>query len=345
MQINTIAGAVSRTLNTQEDLTKESKSPRVKITSARDTFELSTDSGGKAYFETYSLLQEYKRSKIIDMQFEYVHKIGEIAIERVNQYYTGTISKDELKNTYNECCDMYLEMLQKSGIDSTTDQSKKRAVMHVFEEFQFSNCISGVNECNDIADKIASEYGYTGEYREDYVYYDADIYYKTQSIEEDLKGIVKETFQKYKLDLNVEDEIKNAKANPGKLNGGITFNGRWSTGYAECGVNICHMVSIEEEPPKGFKFFYKESKYPKEMKFSENDTTSWQKGVLLTWMGDKRIETDIPFNYSLCDGSIAEIFNAGELFSQVDGLNTGILAFLNNFDVYTRRYSCFTYHL
>ena len=165
MQINTIAGAVSRTLNTQEDLTKESKSPRVKITSARDTFELSTDSGGKAYFETYSLLQEYKRSKIIDMQFEYVHKIGEIAIERVNQYYTGTISKDELKNTYNECCDMYLEMLQKSGIDSTTDQSKKKAVMHVFEEFQFSNCISGVNECNDIADKIASEYGYTGEHR------------------------------------------------------------------------------------------------------------------------------------------------------------------------------------
>lgn len=347
MQINTIAGAVSNTVNTQKDSPKMLQSPKVKvkITSDRDYFELSTDGDGKAYFGTYSLLETYKKNEIIEMQFEYVHKIGGIANKKVDQYYTGAISKEELKNTYNECCEMYLEMLQKSGIDSTSDQSKKRAVMHVFEEFQFSNCISGVNECSEIADQIALEYGYTGEFREDYVYYDADIYYKTKSIEGDLGDIVKGMFETYNLDLSVEDEIRNAKAHSGKLNGGITFNGRWSTGYAECGVNICHMVSIEEEPPKGFKFFYKESKYPKGMKFSENDTTSWQKGVLLTWIGNKRIETDIPFNYSLCDGPIAEFFNAGELFSKTDGLDSGILAFLNNFNVYTRRYSCFTYHL
>ena len=105
-----------------------------------------------------------------------------------------------------------------------------------------------------VIDKIALEYGYTGEFREDYVYYDADIYYKTKSIEGDLAGIVKEMFQTYNLDLNVEDEIRNVKAHSGKL-------------------------------------------------------------------------------------------NAGELFSKTDGLDSGILAFLNNFNVYTRRYSCFTYHL
>lgn len=347
MQINTIAGSVSNTVNTQKDSPKVSQSPKVKvkITSNRDTFELSTDSGGKAYFGTYSLLEEYKKNKIIDMQVGYVHKIGDIANKVVDQYYNGVISKEELKNTFNECCDMYLEMLQKSGIDSTTDQSKQRAVMKVFEEFQNGNCVSGVRECNKIGDKIALEYGYTGEYRPDYVYYDADIYYKTKSIEGDLADIINEMFQAYNLDLSVEDEIKNTKEHTARCDGGITFNGRWSMGYAECGVNICHMVSIEEEPPKGFKFFYKESKYPKGMKFSENDTTSWQKGVLLTWIGNKRIETDIPFNYSLCDGPIAEFFNAGELFSKTDGLDSGILAFLNNFNVYTRRYSCFTYHL
>lgn len=347
MQINTIAGSVSNTVNTQKDSPKVSQSPKVKvkITSNRDTFELSTDSGGKAYFGTYSLLEEYKKNKIIDMQVGYVHKIGDIANKVVDQYYNGVISKEELKNTFNECCDMYLEMLQKSGIDSTTDQSKQRAVMKVFEEFQNGNCVSGVRECNKIGDKIALEYGYTGEYRPDYVYYDADIYYKTKSIEGDFADIINEMFQAYNLDLSVEDEIKNTKEHTARCDGGITFNGRWSTGYAECGVNICHMVSIEEEPPKGFKFFYKESKYPKGMKFSENDTTSWQKGVLLTWIGNKRIETDIPFNYSLCDGPIAEFFNAGELFSKTDGLDSGILAFLNNFNVYTRRYSCFTYHL
>lgn len=345
MQINTIAGAFFNTMNAQKDSAKISQTSEIEDTSKKDTLEL-TEHKDKIYCsENYTNYNNEKQNRIMNMRAYYVFAIGEIANKTVDKYYTGAISKAELKNTYNECCDMYLEMLQKSGIDSTTDQSKQRAVMHVFREFQFSNCISGVDECRDIADKIASEYGYTGEFREDYVYYDADIYYKTQSIEGDLAGIVKEMFQTYKLDLNVEDEIKNAKANSGKLNGGITFNGRWSTGYAECGVNICHMVSIEEEPPKGFKFFYKESKYPKGVKFSENDTTSWQKGVLLTWMGDKRIETDIPFNYSLCDGPIAEFFNAGELFSKTDGLDSGILAFLNNFIVYTRRYSCFTYHL
>lgn len=346
MQINTITGAVSNTVNTQKDSPKvsEPSKAKVKITSDRDTFELSTESG-KAYFGTYSLLETYKKNEIIEMQYGYVHKIGGIATKKVDQYYYGTISKEELKNTFSECCDMYLEMFQKSGLDSTTDQSKHRAVMKVFEDFQNSNCVSGVRECSDIADKIALEYGYTGEYRSDYVYYDADIYYKTKSIEGDLGNIVKEMFQTYHLNLNVEDEMQNAKEHTARCDGGITFNGRWSTGHAECGVNICHMVSIEEEPPKGFKFFYKESKYPKGMKFSENDTTSWQKGVLLTWMGNKRIETDIPFNYSLCDGPIAEFFNAGELFSKIDGLDSGILAFLNNFNVYTRRYSCFTYHL
>jgi hypothetical protein len=236
-------------------------------------------------------------------------------------------------------------MLQKSGIDATTDKSKQRAVMHVFEEFQFSNCISGVNECSSIADKIALEYGYTGEFREDYVYYDADIYYKTKSIEGDLADIVKEMFKTYKLDLDAEKEIKDTITHSRKLDGGITFHGRWSTRYAECGVNICHMVSIEEEPPAGFKFFYKERKYPVGTKFGGNDTTSWQKGVLLTWMGNKRIETDIPFNYSRCDGPIAEFFNAGELFGRVEGMDRSILAFLNNFNVYTRRYSKFTYRI
>ena len=166
MQINTVTGAVSNTVDAQKDSPKVSQSSKVKvkITSNRDTFELSTDSGGKAYFETYSLLETYKKNKIIDMQVGYVHKICGIATKKVDQYYTGAISKEELKNTFNECCDMYLEMLQKSGIDSTTDQSKQRAVMHVFEDFQYSNCISGVNECSDIADQIALEYGYTGEF-------------------------------------------------------------------------------------------------------------------------------------------------------------------------------------
>lgn len=345
MQVNTISGACSNIVNKQKDAAKVPQSPKIKITCDRDTFELTTDSGGKAYFETYSLLEEYKKDKIIEMQAHCVFNISNIASKTVNQYYTGAISQEKLKNTYQECCDMYLEMLEKAGIDATTEQSKQRAVMHVFEEFQFSNCISGVNECSSMADKIALEYGYTGEFREDYVYYDADIYYKTKSIEGDLADIVKEMSETYKVDMDAEKEIKDAIIHSSKLDGGITFHGRWSTGYAECGVNICHMVSIEEEPPEGFKFFYKERKYPVGTKFGENDTTSWQKGVLLTWMGDKRMEMEIPFNYSLCDGPIAEFFNAGELFRMTKGLDTGILDFLDNFNVYTRGYSKFTYHI
>lgn len=324
-----------------------SKSKKVKInvksendnnSSNMDTVEFSSKENEYLLCENYSNINTYSKIDISKIQYSCSMNIESIATETMNKYYNGDISEDELQDSFENCCVLYLDMLDQTGVDSSTDSSKEAAVMRVFTSFQKMNCVYSIFDCETVAKKIASSYGYSGEGRDDFVYYDSDIYYKNKNIEKTLTNIVQSSFSNYGLtDLDAQAKVIEREQN-NHLYGGLTFNSHWAT-MAEYGVNVCNMTSLDEEPPEGFKFFYKQNQTSSIADRNGNITLDSQKGILIVWSGKEMQKIDVPFNNSTDLGELAGFFNAGELYNQTAGINPSLMGFINNFNIYTRTYS------
>lgn len=346
MNINSISNScLGQNITAQDDTIKE-QSTKGANSSGMDIVEISSSEDRVFPCENYNNIMAISKDKIENIKYSFGLKIEDIGYDAMQKYSGGEISKEELKDIFDECCDMYLDMLNQTGVNSDTDISKEKAVMYTYGIFQYYNCMCSVDKCISMAREIAKDYGYTGKEREDFVYYDADIYYEHKENKETLTDFVGNMFSTYGLDkLNVEDKIKEAEDNSYKANGGITFHGQWSIGYARNGLNICSMTQINDEPPKGFKMFYKQKQNASIVDESGTITLDSQKGVLLIGSDDKVRKIDVPFNNSTNLGELAEFFNAGELYNKMSDVDQMLMSFLNHFNIYTRTYSFLEYSL
>lgn len=305
-----------------------------------DTYEHNLEQKEVLPCENYNNMHTYaKKKKLIDnIQYNYSRKITLTARESMEQYYNGNITEEELKNSYKNCCALYLDMLCETGEDFETNEAKEQAVMRAFSSFQNTNCTCAMFECDRVGEQLARQYGYTGEQNIDFLYYDADVYYKSKEIEETLTGIVQSMFSEYGLEnLNAEKKVKELEETTPRV-GGLTFNSRWADS-AEYGANIGNMTAITEEPPAGFRFFCKVNQTSSIADATGAITLDSQKGIMIVWNGEKEQKVDIPFNGSTSLGELAQIFNAAELYGQVEDYDSSILEYLRYFNIYTRTYS------
>ncbi len=242
------------------------------IKSEIDTYEHNLEQKEVLPCENYNNMHTYaKKKKLIDnIQYNYSRKITLTARESMEQYYNGNITEEELKNSYKNCCALYLDMLCETGEDFETNEAKEQAVMRAFSSFQNTNCTCAMFECDRV--------------------------------------------------------------------GGLTFNSRWADS-AEYGANIGNMTAIMEEPPAGFRFFYKVNQTSSIADATGAITLDSQKGIMIVWNGEKERKVDIPFNGSTSLGELAQIFNAAELYGQVKDYDSSILEYLRHFNIYTRTYS------
>lgn len=340
MNINVISSTNTGICVESKDLLINDKIIASPNNSEVDTYEHSVEGQGIQPCENYNNMRTYSKMKVITdkIKIAYSDQITELAESTMEQYYNGDITEEELKNSYETCCNLYFDMLRELGEDPNTEESKKRAVMRAFTSFQNENCTCSMFECDKIGKRLASQYGYTEEQNIDYLYYDADSYYKNEKIRETLTDIVQSMFSDYELnDLNAEKEIaKLEKSKP--VYGGLTFNSRWAAS-AKYGANIGNLTSITEAPPEGFRFFYKVNQTSSIADATGAITLDSQKGIMIIWDGNKKQAIDVPFNGSTSLGELAEIFNAADLYGKTEDCNPRVLEYLQHFNIYTRTYS------
>lgn len=291
--------------------------------------------------ENYNNIARYTEDEKFNITYRCSQQIEATATDVMYKYYNGELTETELKNSFHNCCNLYLATLKNVGSDYTSETIKEKAIAHVFTSFQRVNCNCSIEECRTIGKSIASNYEYTGESRDDFVYYDADIYYKNKEIENTLINIVQSMSSAYDLNLDAKEKVLDIQKHT-QIHGGLTFNSSWDT-YAKYGVNISSMTSIDEEPPKGFRFFFKQNQTSSIADKNGNITLDSQKGILITWSGKTMTKFDVPFNNSTNLGPLAGIFNAAELTNS--GEVQHIPSFLSHFNIYTRTYSFINYFI
>ena len=149
-------------------------------------------------------------------------------------YYSGEISKEEVKEFFMEYCSPVFV-----GRSET-------AILNVYETFLNANYEEAVRACIKEGEKYYGSDRYT-------LYYNADYYYKAEEIHELLKEAAKEHGEKYGLEIDASKRDENFQ---GKMDaaGKPNFNEKWNLLVANNVVG--RMMDINAAPPEGFSFFY-----------------------------------------------------------------------------------------
>lgn len=154
-------------------------------------------------------------------------------------FYQGNISKEELESFFVDYC----------NIIASRDGD---VILNVYEYFLNINYESAANSCFDEGKELAKEEK-LGDGR--VIYYDADIYYQAEEVHQLLKEIAEKEGKKYGLEIDIENREQNWQRT--YVTGKPNFNEKWNFRAAQI---TCRgrMIDLNEEPPKGFSFLYKE---------------------------------------------------------------------------------------
>lgn len=246
------------------------------------------------------------------MRFQLSKDVLNDMAERLEQYYEGKISDEELAEAYTDIC-----------IKAGTSDSER--LLDVYENFINESRYASNNACTKKGNEITGQYGSVDDH--DAVYYDADFYYafeRVKQIARDVSSQMAEMMGWDEMDFDkVEAETRFT------LDGGFDFNGKWKW-VAENLMNRCTMIDPKVVPPEGFAFYYKESN------FKGNSET----GVLQIRTKHGFQEITVPFHVPKA-GRYVDHFHLKELCSLKErdsDYYREYNAFFGNFFIYRRSY-------
>ena len=248
--------------------------------------------------------------------------------ECMRQYYAGRLSDDDVKSFFQECCSaMRVHHSQLRHTTGVNTEDNTQIVSEVYEIFAKENQRAARNANSEEGLAINMQYG--ADSLRDYCYYNADYYYQCEDTRGLLRGIAADMAEEWELPAIDTDEIER---NSGfTLDGGFDFNSGWNFIYRN---QVCRS-SMEDEtavPPKGFKFFYKESGG------ASGADKGIDNGVVQFWAGENPRKAEVPF-YISRDGSLkGQIFSLSDLV-KLSERDTGNYREYNEF---SRNFSVFT---
>lgn len=243
----------------------------------------------------------------------------------------GEISDSKLKSFFQDVCkDMRIYLTQGRYTMGKNEKDNKQIIGDVYERFQKFNVGAMVYLCFEKGGEIADCYG--GSDKLDWVYYDADYYYKSEDLKKLLREAATEMAEEWETGtIDFEDIEKNSFLT---VVGGLDFNSAWNRRADMCrGVASLNDFTILPEP--GFSFFYQENKH----RVVQYGTLEIQAGICIVKYGKDVWKMDVPFNNSCCLGELADYFNVSELFGRKGFVSdAGLLDFLSHFEVFTYFY-------
>lgn len=243
----------------------------------------------------------------------------------------GEISDSQFKCQFQDICKGRRAYLAQCRYTTGRNAEDNRKIIEgIYEYFQKRNVKAMVHLCFEKGEEIADSYG--GRDTKNWVYYDADYYYRSEHLKNLLREATAEMAEEWgtgTIDFDSIEEHSGFTAD-----GGLDFNSSWNWKADMCrGVASLDDFTILPEP--GFSFFYQENKH----RVVQYGTLEIQAGICIIKYGEAEWKVDVPFNNSCCLGELADYFNVSELFGRKSLVsNTGLLDFLSHFEVFTYFY-------
>jgi len=243
----------------------------------------------------------------------------------------GEISDSQFKSHFHDICkDRRVFLAQCRYTTGRNEKDNKQIIEGIYGYSQKCNVGAMVHLCFEKGREIADSYG--GGDTRNWVYYDADYYYKSEDLKNLLREAATEMAEEWGTDIIDFEDIE--KSSFLTVNGGLDFNSTWNHKAYMCrGIASLNDFAVLPEP--GFSFFYQENKH----KIVQYGTLEIQAGICIVKYGKDVWKLDVPFNNSCCLGELADFFNTGELFERKGSVyNTGLLDFLRHFEIFTYVY-------
>lgn len=297
--------------------------------SRKDTFEKEEL---QEYSETYTDWTYVQRRSDSPMGNTLGDSICKTANQCMLDYYAGSITQEQVLETFRDCCDTLYEYWRYATPEGEVDAAYRAHIVEsVFYKFLQCNADAAVYQCVLEGDKINQNYAYTGD--NDFVYYSADIYYQWK----DMKGALLQSANAVGSELSgSQTEYPEARSS---LDYG--FNERWNWLFGRQ-RRLSAMADTSKEYPAGFTFFYKRSPY-----VEDTDSGRRQWGNVLLTVDRSSYFMDVPF---ISAGSVdaawttGQVFRLGALLYRLGEKGSEeIPESLMNFNVFTKQYGYYYY--
>ena len=249
----------------------------------------------------------------------------------MRKFYEGKISEEEVEEYFRLCCtSMRIYRTQQHQTSGKNEEDNRQIISEIYNVFAKKNMIAAGNANYYEGEKINASYG---GWSDDWVYYNADYYYKCEETRDKLRQIAENAAAKWEV--SSFDALEVEKNSKYTMDGGLDFNSGWNFDFRnQRGIGSIAKESVV--PPKGFKMFYKES-VPHAVK--GGDIVSI--GALEIAIGKSNYKCEFSFK-TLRLGLKGHIYSIDELIkehlSEKDN-KPDFIEFLSNFSVFTRVYS------
>lgn len=316
---------------------KKTKDLFTQIEFSKDSFE-SADSMKKLSCDNYPNYQIIKGmpGSVFGDQFGYDMRKN---IENgMYDYYAGKISEEDVRNLFEDCCkDMRIYRTQQCQTSGQNEKDNRQIISEVYEVFCKAN--QRAAKYQNILEGEAINRNYQNGVTNDFVYYNADYYYKCEDMRKIFGEMTERMTDQWELPKIDVDEIeKNTKYT---LDGRFDFNSNWNVLYRN-NISRGSMIDPSMAPPKDFKFFYKEQPY-----LNDKDMKREWTGIVIFECGAYKKEVEVPFKVPT--GGTQWIdehkvnLNKLIVLSKKDSESyEAYNKFLGNFEIFTRVYASIT---
>ncbi len=270
-------------------------------------------------YPNYKVVKEMPASVFGD---RFGYEIQDSIYDCMTDFYAGKIGENDVKDYLEECCvSMRIyrtQQCQTSGYNVTDNQ---QIVGQVYEVFAKMNAIAARNA--NYNEGLAENQAYGGR-KDDWVYYNSDYYYQCEETKELLRQAAGYVTDQWEIPAIDPEEIE--KNTTLTLDGKLDFNSCWNWEFR----NQVARGSMEDEsvdPPKDFKFFYKQNSFD---------------GILWISMNGDRKEIDVPFSISHTGSLKGQIYRVYDLLDddfKTEGDNQKYNRFLRGLTVFMRQYA------
>ena len=312
------------------DYIKSTQDQTIDKSHARDSYEKTLETIESMYgcYSDSSILRGMPKSVFGD---RFGWDMQDDISDCMQKFYEGKISAEEVEEYFRLCCtSMRIYRTQQHQTSGKNEDDNRQILNEVYDVFAKENMRAARIANYYEGEKINASYG---GWSDDWVYYNADYYYKCEETRDKLRQIAEKVAAKWEV--SSFDALEVEKNSKYTMDGGLDFNSGWNFSFRnQRGIGSIAKESVV--PPKGFKMFYKES-VPHAVK--GGDVVSI--GALEIAIGKSSYKCEFGFK-TLRLGLKGHIYSIDELIkehlSEKDN-KPDFIEFLSNFSVFTRVYS------
>lgn len=313
-------------IQNNSECTEQMKKTVKDLANSLDSFEITSNSLSELCncYENYSVSKGMPKSIFAD---SFGYQMQEDISQYMFEYYSGTITQDELEGIFEKCCkDMRIYRTRQRETNGNNDMDNKQIVSEMYEVFIKENARAATRinyaEGEEYSKSLGKHYR-----NDDWVYYNAKYYYQCSETKSMLAEIADHMTEKWEIhQIDTEEIERNSRYT---ADGKSDFNSMWNFTFR----NQVGRASLSDEsmaPPKDFKLFFKESMY---------STKSGTEGIVEMWLGGEKYSKKIALYTA---GLQEEVLYVDALMKdgyQKKNYSKTDINFLRNIAVFSRWYS------